>query len=58
MLYECWGSLLEFSLLVKGLILRSDLGLAQEEGRQDFVLQETRSAGFYYRAQQPNVVCI
>lgn len=34
MLYECWGSLLEFSLLVKGLILRSDLGLAQEEGRQ------------------------
>lgn len=34
MLYECWGSLLEFSLLAKGLILRSDLGLAQEEGRQ------------------------
>lgn len=34
MLYECWGLLFEFSLLVKGLILRSDLGLAQEEGRQ------------------------
>lgn len=34
MLYECWGSLLELSLLVKGLILRSDLVLAQEEGRQ------------------------
>lgn len=34
MLYECWGSLLAFSLLVKGLILRSDLDLAQEEGRQ------------------------
>lgn len=25
---------------------------------EDFVLQETKSAGFYYRAQQPNVVCI
>lgn len=34
MLWERWGSLLEFSLLAKGLILRSDLGLAQEEGRQ------------------------